>query len=273
MFDCAVALAGKCADIDGVTRLCPLADIIIAADGGADNLLSAGIDPDWVIGDNDSAQMSLPEKSIQILFPQDKDYTDGELALSLALFLTESDVKIKSKEALWTVLAAADSTDHVGKLIAENLALLLVNNFRQAKDLNDFSILVLFPFGKRQDHSWTNVLLAASLARSGAHVYLSDGFTIVRIIADKVPLQAAFDPQVLDSITLTSQSELAFSAVPLDDNVRGFTVKGMKWDLDQADLAYNKSTAVSNRPRDGEKPDPYISLETGTVMLILTPAD
>ncbi|MDD4324435.1 MAG: thiamine diphosphokinase [Eubacteriales bacterium] len=262
-----------CADIDGVTRLCSLADILIAADGGADNLLSAGIDPDWVIGDNDSAQISLPEKSTQILLAQDKDYTDGELALSLALFLAESDVKINTKDALWSALAAADSSDHDDGFIDEDLAPFLVKNFRQTKDMSDFSILLLFPFGKRLDHSWTNVLLAASLARCGALVYLSDGFTLVRIIADKVPLQAAFDPQVLASTSLTSQSELAFSAVPLDDNVQGFTVKGMKWDLDQADLAYNKSTAVSNRPREGEKPDPYISLETGTVMLILTPAD
>lgn len=90
MFNCAISLAGDCADFAAARRLAALADIIVAADGGADLLLKAEIAPDWVIGDNDSAQMSLPAETKRILFPQDKDYTDGELAISLALCLADS---------------------------------------------------------------------------------------------------------------------------------------------------------------------------------------
>ena len=244
MFNCAVSLAGDCADIRGVKRLCALADVILAADGGADNLIKGGIIPDWVIGDNDSAHMSLPDKTSQLLFPQDKDYTDGELAISLALFLAASSEDINDKKALISAVNAEDK---------EEFAQSLTKNFRQAHDITDLSFLILFPFGKRVDHSWTNVL--------------------VRIIAGTVSAQAAFAPELLSASILTEVAEPIFSAIPLDDNVKGFTLSGLKWDLDRAELPYNRATAVSNRPLEGEKADPVISLEDGTVMLMLTRAD
>lgn len=273
MFDCAVSLAGLCADIDGARRLSALSDVLIAADGGADTLLKGGIKPDWVIGDNDSAQMSLPEKTIQLLFPEDKDFTDGELAISLALFLAESNGKIKTKDSLLKAFSTDDLEKTDPDKATERFAQSLTNNFRQAKNISDLSFLILFPFGKRIDHSWTNVLLAASLARSGALVYLSDGLSLARIIAGKLSLQAVFATEVLVVSSTLEQSDLVFSAIPLDDEVQGFTLKGLKWELDQTELDYNKTTAVSNRPRDGEIADPYVSLEEGTVMLLLTAAD
>ena len=133
--------------------------------------------------------------------------------------------------------------------------------------------MILFPFGRRLDHSWTNILLAASLARSGAVLYLSDGLSLVRIIAGSVQQHAAFAEEVLAASTLSEETELAFSAIPLDDNVKGFTLSGLKWNLEQAELPYNRAAAVSNRPLRGEKANPIISLENGTVMLVLTPAD
>lgn len=64
-------------------------DQIIAADGGAHHCLAAGLWPDIVIGDMDSITTSLLNKlrdhgSQLILYPQDKDQTDLELALNLA---------------------------------------------------------------------------------------------------------------------------------------------------------------------------------------------
>ena len=130
MFNCVVSLAGDCADLPGARRLCALADTIVAADGGADILIRAGIAPDWVIGDNDSAQMSLPDKSIQLLFPRDKDYTDGELAVSLALYLAESGKEINSKALLLAAFAGQDQ---------EQFAQSLTGNFRRAQDLSALS--------------------------------------------------------------------------------------------------------------------------------------
>ncbi|NLC40753.1 MAG: hypothetical protein GX763_07545, partial [Clostridiaceae bacterium] len=198
------------------------------------------------------------------VLPPDKDYSDGELALSLALFLAGSGKEITDEESLLSALSADDK---------DRFAQSLTKNFRQAHDIFDLNILILFPFGKRVDHSWTNVLLAASLARSGALTYLSDGQTLVRIIAGSVPKQAAFALELLSATTLTEDAEAVFSAIPLDDNVKGFTLSGLKWDLEKAELPYNRATAVSNRPLEGEKFDPVISLEEGTVMLMLTGSD
>lgn len=65
------------------------ADQIIAADGGAHHCLAAGIRPDYIVGDMDSITTSLinelrDQGSQIILYPQDKDQTDLELALRLA---------------------------------------------------------------------------------------------------------------------------------------------------------------------------------------------
>lgn len=73
-------------------------DLIIAADGGIRNSLLCGIQPDIVIGDLDS--ISEEEKELLsgasthfIIYPQDKDQTDLELALDYT-------VQIGADEAL-----------------------------------------------------------------------------------------------------------------------------------------------------------------------------
>ena len=59
---------------------CPSSnDLVIAADGGADSLLSAGVKIDLVIGDMDSVSR-LPEGVERLVYPKDKDYTDTHLA-------------------------------------------------------------------------------------------------------------------------------------------------------------------------------------------------
>ena len=59
-------------------------DLIIAADGGYDSLMSAGIKPDWAVGDFDSISGSkAPETENVVVFPSEKDYTDSALAAQL----------------------------------------------------------------------------------------------------------------------------------------------------------------------------------------------
>ena len=66
------------------------ADLVIAADGGARRLLDLGITPHYLVGDLDS----LPQETVARLasagcqvqrHPTDKDTTDTELAIALAL--------------------------------------------------------------------------------------------------------------------------------------------------------------------------------------------
>lgn len=64
-------------------------DLIIAADGGAHHCVAAGLWPNVVVGDMDSITTSLIKELREhetqlILYPQNKDQTDLELALSLA---------------------------------------------------------------------------------------------------------------------------------------------------------------------------------------------
>ncbi|MDR2759766.1 MAG: thiamine diphosphokinase [Spirochaetaceae bacterium] len=63
------------------------ADLIAAADSGLIAAEDAGIYPDWIVGDMDSLTdlgrlKKYPEERI-LRYPEDKDYTDTELALRL----------------------------------------------------------------------------------------------------------------------------------------------------------------------------------------------
>ena len=55
------------------------ADLVIAADGGYDTLLSLGITPDLILGDMDSVR-SVAENIERLVFPVRKDETDSFLA-------------------------------------------------------------------------------------------------------------------------------------------------------------------------------------------------
>lgn len=63
------------------------ADLIVAADSGLVAAEAAGIHPDWIVGDMDSLTeperlKKYPKERIR-QYPEDKDYTDTELALTL----------------------------------------------------------------------------------------------------------------------------------------------------------------------------------------------
>jgi thiamine pyrophosphokinase len=55
-------------------------DLVIAADGGFDRLMEAGIRPHLFMGDMDSLRSPLPSDLEKITFPERKDYTDMHLA-------------------------------------------------------------------------------------------------------------------------------------------------------------------------------------------------
>ena len=64
-------------------------DVLIAADGGAEHCKDIGIQPHIVVGDMDSISPLLKEElesagTTFVTFPEDKNQTDLELALSLA---------------------------------------------------------------------------------------------------------------------------------------------------------------------------------------------
>jgi thiamine pyrophosphokinase len=61
-------------------------DLLIACNGGYQKAMRFGVQPDIVIGDLDSINPRIIQKKVRIIrFPANKDKTDGELALQLAL--------------------------------------------------------------------------------------------------------------------------------------------------------------------------------------------
>lgn len=86
-------------------------DLIISADGGADNTLQMGLIPDVVIGDMDSIKITdkekIREKSARTRFistSMEKDETDTQLALGYALDMEASRIIIAG--------ALGDRIDH-----------------------------------------------------------------------------------------------------------------------------------------------------------------
>ena len=85
-----VALDGPLGVDPAIADLIAGADLIVAADGGADRLGDSGQVPDLVVGDLDSLD---PDRAEQLAaagipiqrHPRDKDLIDGELALQAAL--------------------------------------------------------------------------------------------------------------------------------------------------------------------------------------------
>ncbi|MGI6086300.1 MAG: thiamine diphosphokinase [Acetivibrionales bacterium] len=76
------------------------ADLVIAADGGLMHLKKAGLDSNVLLGDFDSVDKSeldktkAQNKAELITFPKNKDYTDLELAVNLAIERGASEIVI-----------------------------------------------------------------------------------------------------------------------------------------------------------------------------------
>lgn len=82
-----------------VARWLPLADLIIAADGGSQHALAIGATPHVVIGDLDSidprARSRLEQLGAQfVVYPAHKDFTDLELALRHAVARGATEITI-----------------------------------------------------------------------------------------------------------------------------------------------------------------------------------
>jgi thiamine pyrophosphokinase len=80
-------IGGEGPDVRQCRGLTQGAGLIVAADSGLIAAEKAGIHPDWIVGDMDSLKdlgrlKKYPEERI-LRYPEDKDYTDTELALRL----------------------------------------------------------------------------------------------------------------------------------------------------------------------------------------------
>jgi thiamine pyrophosphokinase len=83
-----IVTGGDCPPPEIISALAKEAVLVIAADSGLDVCLSADIEPDIVVGDFDSIRReslaSVSEDKI-LRYPEEKDYTDTELAVEAAI--------------------------------------------------------------------------------------------------------------------------------------------------------------------------------------------
>lgn len=82
-----IVTGGESPPYDYIRSLSRDANIVIAADSGLEVCLGAEVEPDLVVGDFDSVHrelLSSVKRKTIIEYPEDKDYTDTELAIVVA---------------------------------------------------------------------------------------------------------------------------------------------------------------------------------------------
>lgn len=95
--NCVVMANGEYGNLDYYRQLVLKADVILCADGGANYAYQMGLIPAGIIGDMDSILPQVKEyyedKGVKInKFPRRKDFTDTQLALSIAESFNSSEV-------------------------------------------------------------------------------------------------------------------------------------------------------------------------------------
>ena len=91
-----VAIDAPINDYSKIKKKASNYDLVIAADGAARHLQALSITPDIIIGDFDSFK-SIPKewKKVELIkYPKQKDVTDGELAINLAVEKGASEIDI-----------------------------------------------------------------------------------------------------------------------------------------------------------------------------------
>lgn len=191
-----------------INKECVDADVIIAADGGANIAYRFNIVPDYIIGDLDS----IDEKSLKHFktqgskveeYPSEKDYVDTELCLNKALEL------------------GADNIVYIGAI------------------------------GNRLDHNLGNLHLLYKTLKKGAHSYIISETADVYLCEGFMEIEG----NIGDTISM----------VPLLQDIKGITLKGFKYPLNNASFEFGDVFGTCN-VLESEKA--YIEIKKGCLAVI-----
>lgn len=192
-------------------------DVVIAADRGMMAAREIDIVPDYVVGDFDSGEAEVVRyfkslfethgKPIVKAFNPEKDETDTELAISLALTLSPKD------------------------------------------------IVLLGATGTRLDHTLANIELLYKPLSGGVRTRIIDEHNVISIHDKDITIKRgeAFGEY--------------FSLIPFTETVKGLSIKGAKYELENFFLSKGCSLGVSN---EFEKDKVRISFSSGIVILFQT---
>ena len=203
-------------------------DIVIAADSGYETARKLKLPVNVLIGDMDSIKVDLPKSVEVIKLPTEKDVTDTEAAVELALE--------KGADTLCIVGGIGTRVDHT-------LASLGI--------LEDMEGLFSAPLGKRR-----KFFGLAKQARFSRRIYatLTNGYNRVRFIRN-------------DSVIIPRSPYFKYlSIICADEFVKGVTVDGVKYPLKNATLSrrqqyYSVSNEISGNCA-------FVSVRNGGIYII-----
>lgn len=192
-------------------------DIVIVADRGVMVAKELNIIPDYLVGDFDSGDTTVVEyfrtqfeiygKPMIKSFNPEKDETDTELAISLALTLNPSE------------------------------------------------LVILGATGTRLDHTMANIELLYRIMQSGINARIIDEYNVISIHDKEITLKRdkAFGEY--------------FSLIPFTDKVKGLSIRGAKYEVENHILNSGSSLGVSN---EFKKDMVEINFESGILILFMT---
>jgi thiamine pyrophosphokinase len=204
------------------------AELTIAADGGIRHAHRAGRDPHVLVGDLDSV---TPEDLARartagtevLRHPVDKDATDLELALDVALARTAVGPRTA------TPVDSAGSDD--GRVPGHRPG--LVHELVDELVHEPVPVLVVGGHGGRSDHLIANVLLLTAERYARLRLTAWWGTDVLHVVRDSALLHG----RVGSTVTLLAVHAPA----------RGVTTVGLHFPLDDADLEPGSTLGVSNR--------------------------
>ena len=123
-------------------------------------------------------------------------------------------------------------------------------------------ITVVCPLNGRLDHIIANLLMASSLHAEGRYIILDDGITEVHFLSGT------------ESVTLNTNKwgiNSAVSVVPLSPVVKGVTLTGLYYPLEDADIYSGKTLSFSNKPKEGDS-EFTVSIKGGNAAVIVSQA-
>lgn len=221
---CVIVLSGEIRDDAAALTWLGNAGRIICADGGARHLHRLEVRPHLLIGDMDSID------------DEDRYWLD-----SLQVPVRQFPI---AKDATDSELAL--------ELCLTDLPLPAAQH----------EIVILAAFGDRPDHVLANQIMAASLAKAGWRIIMTDGIST---------LYTLFSGQTLNiEFPVPSLGNLALSAIPVTESVSGITYRsGLLYPLDKAELAFGSTRGVSNQIINSPV---NISIDKGILLVIVTPS-
>jgi len=182
-------------------------DIIIVADKGLESIDALNIEPNYIIGDFDSVNQNILEKyknrNINRLLPE-KDFTDTEAALEIAINKNSKDV---------TIIGAT---------------------------------------GTRLDHVLANIHILKRALDNGINARIIDCNNEIILIKDKIEIEK-------------NNKYKYISLIPLTTEVKGLTLKGFKYEVQEYTLQIGTSLGVSNEQIEDKA---IIALAEGILIVI-----